>query len=515
MKGVRLFMAHLTLAGVLSATGTLGCARPESAPQEPPILSVTHWTDRTELFAEHPPLVAGEVVRFAVHLTDLEHFKPLASGRPRIELRDPNGRTTDFVGGEPARPGIFRVEGRAPVAGTYRWSLSIQTSGLSDRHELGTITIYADTRLALSATVEDHAGAPTIAYLKEQQWTSDFATEVVRTAEIRDSLRAPATVMPVTGGQAVVSAPSDGRIAPGALPAVGARVSAGQTLARFEPRLAALDDRASLVVQVAEARAAADAAGVEYARAERLLAERAVPARRLEDARRSLEVARARLEAAEARLTQRDQTLQAGGGAAGGNTFILRAPIAGTVAAVFATPGAAYQAGASLFTIIRTDRVVVEASLPASDAGRASEIVGAALDVPGRGLVPLAASRITSPGVIEDASHALPLRIDVDNTRLGLVIGQAATAVLYTRGGSKMPVIPAGAIVTDGGRPIVFVQAAGEQFVRRTLELGPRDDGLVSVRAGVTPGERIVTRGAYEIRLAAAASQLPAEGHVH
>lgn len=478
-------------------------------------MSVTHWTDRTELFAEHPPLVAGEVVRFAVHLTDLQDFKPLASGRPRIELRDPNGRTTEFVGGEPARPGIFRVEGRAPAAGEYRWRLAIETSALSDVHELGTMTVYPDGQAALAATAEDHAGAPTIVYLKEQQWTSDFATEVVRTAAIRDSLRAPATVMPVTGGQAVVSAPSDGRIAPGALPAVGARVSAGQILSRFEPRLAALEDRASLVVQVAEARAAADAAAVEHARAERLLAERAVPARRLEDARRSLEVARARLEAAETRLIQRDQTLEAGGGAAGGNTFTLRAPIGGTVAAVFATPGAAYQAGASLFTIIRTDRVVVEASLPASDAGRASEIVAVALDVPGRGLVPLGAGRITSPGVIQDASHALPLRIDVDNTRLGLVIGQAATAVLYTRGGSEMPVIPAGAIVTDGGRPIVFVQAAGEQFVRRSLELGPRDDGLVSVRAGVTPGERIVMRGAYEIRLAAAASQLPAEGHVH
>jgi multidrug efflux pump subunit AcrA (membrane-fusion protein) len=55
----------------------------------------------------------------------------------------------------------------------------------------------------------------------------------------------------------------------------------------------------------------------------------------------------------------------------------------------------------------------------------------------------------------------------------------------------------------------------GEQFVRRFIEIASRDGDLVGVTTGVTPGERVVTRGAYDVRLAAAASGLPAEGHVH
>jgi len=37
----------------------------------------------------------------------------------------------------------------------------------------------------------------------------------------------------------------------------------------------------------------------------------------------------------------------------------------------------------------------------------------------------------------------------------------------------------------------------------------------VGVKSGVAPGERVVTRGAYEVQLASAATGLPAEGHVH
>jgi hypothetical protein len=39
--------------------------------------------------------------------------------------------------------------------------------------------------------------------------------------------------------------------------------------------------------------------------------------------------------------------------------------------------------------------------------------------------------------------------------------------------------------------------------------------GCRGVRNGVKPGERVVTRGAYEVQLASAAKGLPAEGHVH
>src|SRR5207253_6040541 len=98
--------------------------------------------------------------------------------------------------------------------------------------------------------------------------------------------------------------------------------------------------------EVAEGQATLEAARAELTRAEHLLAEQAVPARRVEEAKRAMAVAETRLHAAEARLTQRDETLGTGGGAAAGNAFALRAPIAGRIVDVMATLGASYDEGA-------------------------------------------------------------------------------------------------------------------------------------------------------------------------
>ena len=79
-------------------------------------------------------------------------------------------------------------------------------------------------------------------------------------------------------------------------------------------------------------------------------------------------VADARVTAAKARLAQRDEVLRSGGGTASGNAFILRAPIAGRVAEVFAALGASYTEGAPLFRIVRSDRVELQAQVPPDEA---------------------------------------------------------------------------------------------------------------------------------------------------
>ena len=230
--------------------------------------------------------------------------------------------------------------------------------------------MFAEEATAIAAAEKQpEKDAAAIAYLKEQQWTNPFSTAVVREGDVRTSIRVPAAIEPVTGGEALVAAPADGRYASQQLPSVGDRVAAGQTLGRLEPRLSSGgEDRASLESTVAEAQAALDGAKADLARAERLLEERAVPGRRVEDARRAVAVADARVTAAKARLAQRDEVLRSGGGTASGNAFILRAPIAGRVAEVFAALGASYTEGTPLFRIVRSDRVELQAQVPPNEA---------------------------------------------------------------------------------------------------------------------------------------------------
>jgi len=512
---------NLFVAALVTAIGVAACARqnaPAAAEAELPTLDVTRWTDKTELFMEYPPLVAGQHALFAVHLTRLGDFSAMTAGRPRIEFTpDAGGAPVVLQGNAPSRPGVFRVEGAAPAAGRYHWALIVEAPDLSDRHDLGAITVFADEAAAV-ADAEQHAQeeAGAISYLKEPQWTNGFATVVVQEGEVRTSIRVSATVHPLPGGEAVVAAPAPGRLTAAALPSIGDRVRAGQTLAWIEPRLSAGADRATLAADVAEAKTTLEAARVEQARAERLLAERAVPGRRVEDARRATAIAETRLQAAEARLAQWDETLRTGGGTASGNRFALLAPIAGRLAEVSATLGASYEEGAPLFKIVRTDRVELQVQVPAADVDAARNVTAVELEVPGvAGPIALAPRHVHDAGVIDPTTRALPLQMDVTNPGERLLIGQGATAVLYGGQRRRMPVVPREAVLMEAGRPYLFVQIGGEQFVRRFIEITARDGTLVGVASGVMPGERVVTRGAYDVQLAAAAGGLPAEGHVH
>lgn len=514
-------MTHtLRFAVILVLASSAACGRQPDAvvEQELPTLDVTHWTERTELFMEYPPLVVGRKALFAVHLTTLGDFKPVTDGRARVEFTpESGGQGKELVGPGPSRPGAFRVEDVPPGPGRYRWALVLEGGTTSDRHDLGTVTVFGDVAGALAKPDAGPAEDPTaIAYLKEQQWTNAFATAAVQDVEVRGSIRAPATVHPLPGGEALVAAPAAGRLTADVLVSIGDRVKAGQVLARLEPRLSAGPDRATLEAEVAEARVTVEGAGAEQARANRLVAERAVPARRVEDARRALAVMEARLRGAEARLAQRDEALKTGGGSASGNAFALQAPIAGRLAGVMATLGAAYEEGAPLFRIVRTDRVELEVQVPAVDVPVARQAVAVALEIPGLSEpVILDPHHVHDPGVIDARTGALPIQMEVVNPREQLLVGQVGTAVLYSRERRRIPAVPRAAVLMEAGRPYVFVQTGGERFARRFIEVTDRDGDWVGVKSGVSLGERVVTRGAYDVQLAAAAKGLPTEGHVH
>jgi cobalt-zinc-cadmium efflux system membrane fusion protein len=116
---------------------------------------------------------------------------------------------------------------------------------------------------------------------------------------------------------------------------------------------------------------------------------------------------------------------------------------------------------------------------------------------------------------VDPKSRTVSVVYEVPNRDGALAVGQAAFLRLFTGATVDAPVIPDTSVVDDAGRPVVFIQIAGESFARRQVKLGNREAGRVQVLEGIKPGERVVTQGAYLIRLAALSPQIPAHGHVH
>jgi len=243
-----------------------GPAPGSSAAVEP--VSVSHWTDKTELFLEYPPLVAGSVSRFSAHLTQLNGFKPLSEGRVTVELRSADGALETFGTDSPSRPGIFGLDVKPSRPGQWTLTVRYESAAWGDVHELAGVKVLASGETA--AAEEGPAQADLIPYLKEQQWTLDFATSVVSERPIRASLEVPGEIRPRTGGEVEVLVPVAGRLGAEAMPWIGAPVRAGQVLAKVIPKSGTPADLSGLQAALKETEVSLNLARRDRERAERL-----------------------------------------------------------------------------------------------------------------------------------------------------------------------------------------------------------------------------------------------------
>jgi membrane fusion protein, heavy metal efflux system len=510
-------LKHLCSIALLCLVAS-GCNRSAppaaAADEEPEALAVTRWTEKTELFAEYPPLAVGETSRFAIHLTRLDTFKPLTEGHVEVHLRGGAGQPEVFRVEAPSRPGIFGVDVKPAHSGKRELVIVLRSSGVSDEHRVGEVDVHpnADAARADAASGSEDVGG--ISFLKEQQWSLDFATAVVREQAVRESIRVPARLEARPGGAADVVAPIDGRLVRVLDVPLGASVTRGQELARLLPPPSVPGDLPQLQRARAEAQTALALATRDRERAERLTKAGAAPEKRLDEARSAEEQAHARLAAAEASLAQYN-TARTGGSPEVEGLFVVRAPVSGVIAQREAATGANVASGTILFRVVDAAQVHVVGQVPEAEAARARAVSAAEIEIPGR-QDRVGVGRLASLGkVLDPQSRTLPITFALDNRSLGLPVGQSVFLHLLMETTAPRPVVPAAAVVDDAGRPIVFVQREGETFERRAVTLGPRTGDLVQIVEGLHAGDRVVTKGAYLVRLASLSTSVPAHGHVH
>lgn len=487
-----------------------------AAEEEETAFAITHFSDKTELFVEFVRLAVGRESSFAAHMTTLSDYKPVTAGKMTVTLSGGNAPDETFTIGAPARPGIFRPAATPRYAGQRKLVFRLDAPGFTSVHAVGPVTVYAGKDAAMKAQASEKADGPgAISYLKEQQWQTDYALAVAEKRALRASVAATGSLRAPASHDAQLTAAATGQVvAAKNFPRVGMSVRQGELLAYLVPRLGGESDVASIEVAARKAGIAAQAATRERERLEALFRQEAVPEKRVAAARSEEALARAELSGAQRRLGM----YRPGGGA--GNGIPVRAPIAGSVAEVSVAPGGYVNEGQPLVRIADASRLWLEVRVAESDLGRIGRPSGASFTVDG-----FAAPFIVETGsgarmvgfgnVIDPVTRTVPLLFEFANPDQRLRIGTAVRASVYSDAASDAIAVPAGALVDDNGQSVVYVQSGGESFERRSVEVGMRDGPWVQIRAGVQAGERVVSKGAYQVRLAASAPAAAGEGHVH
>lgn len=483
-------------------------------------VGITRYTDKLELFAEHPPAVTGQKFAFFAHLTILDGFTALEDATVTLLLEGPTrveARVTQKL-----RPGIFEPTLTAPEPGTYRASLIVTGPQVNDTIDGFEIVVYPNAQGARQASAsEEPAGAEPITFLKEQQWQVPFATAFATEGSVMPTIEVAGEITTPPNGQADVGATVAGRVvAPeGGLPRPGLAVRKGDLLATIAaaPTTPEAGARADLAVVEADTRVQSALAALE--RAERLIADRAISQREVDEARRELRVAE---ESVQAARRARDVFSGAASGR-GGGTYRITAPIDGVVEEVQATVSKSVQGGELLFRIVNLKELWIRARVPEQEAARIRSDQDAAFKLPGlETWLPLdvtgddaAASVVNVGRTVDRRSRTVDviyaLRQPDERLRVGAMVRVAVPMGEPWQG----VVVPRDAVLDDDGRSIVYVQVEGEAFDERAVRVGPRSGSVVGLLRGVEANERVVTRGANVIRLSSRSSSAPSEGHVH
>ena len=61
----------------------------------------------------------------------------------------------------------------------------------------------------------------------------------------------------------------------------------------------------------------------------------------------------------------------------------------------------------------------------------------------------------------------------------------------------------------------IYLQLDEEGYKKQEVTLGANDGKEVQILTGLKAGDRVVTKGAYQVKLASASNAIPAHSHEH
>ena len=464
-------------------------------------LAYTLYTDKTELFVEFKPLVVGNECRFAAHFTALgENFKALTEGNITLTV-DVSGKQVSVTATEPQVPGIFRLRLTPNMAGMAKLTFDIKTKNFTDQITIDNVKVYADEKIALAEQPEESGGSD-ITYLKEQAWKVEFANAPIAKTSFSNIIKTNGQILSAPGDEMMVTAKASGIVLfSGNKTIIGSEVNAGTNLFTITGGDLA---EGNIDANFKEAKANYEKTKADYDRATELVKDKIVSQKDFQQTKLDFENAQTVFNAIAKNYSANGQAFSAN--------------MNGFVKNIFVTEGQFVEAGTPLATISKNKKLILQANVSQKYFNNLSAITSANFRTTESETVFSTAQlngKIISYGKSATAnSPFIPVTFEIDNTG-NLIPGSVVEVYLKSFPIPDALAIPVSSLIEEQGNFFVYVQTEGESFQKREVKVGASDGLNVQLLSGVAEGERVVTKGAYQIKLSTAAGTLPAHGHEH
>lgn len=323
-----------------------------------------------------------------------------------------------------------------------------------------------------------------------------LTTKTMKPERFHSVIPCSGTLSAAQGDEMTVVAPVAGVVSlAGRHIADGSRVAKGSVLLHLSSKkLAAGDPASKAYIDYETARKA-------YERAGELVKDQIISRQEYEQAARDYETARLAYEAM--------------GGSRSGSA--VQAPMTGYLKNILVSDGDFVEMGQPLMTLSQNRRLQLRAEVPQRYYKELPTIVTAnfktTYDDRVYDLTQLNGKLLSyGRGTLAGGAY-VPVVFELDN-RGEVVPGACVEVYLRSSAVDNAWVVPVSALTEEQGLYFVYLRLDEEGYKKQEVSIGDTDGAHVRILSGLHEGDRVVTRGVYQVKLAANSGVIP-EGHSH
>ena len=345
----------------------------------------------------------------------------------------------------------------------------------------------------------DHGVNPDeIMLAPEKAKAAGVASEVIQPKTFRQVIKTSGEVQAAQGAESVVVANVAGVVSFQRAVTEGMQVGKGATIMTISASKLQDGDPAQ------RARIAYEAAKADYDRASRLVESQIVSQKEFNAIKEKYENAKLAYDAVAKNQTK--------GGVA------VAAPIGGYIKNLLVKEGDYVAVGQPLATVTQNNRLFLRADVSERYYKYLNGISSANFKTPYDNQVyeleALNGKLLSVGKAAGSGSYYVPVTFSFDN-KGEIIPGSFVEIFLLSQQQENALVLPVEALTEEQGLYFVYLQNCEESYKKQEVKIGASNGVEVQILDGIHPGDKVVVKGAYHVKLASAGNALPAHSHEH
>lgn len=348
---------------------------------------------------------------------------------------------------------------------------------------------------------EGEAGAHSdeIIFTKAQAARTEFEVREIQPGTFHQVIKTTGQILSAPGDESVIVATNNGVISYADHDlAVGSPVQEGEPVFYIASKHLGDGD------YYERTRAAYEQAKAEYERAQKLIGDKIISQKEFESIVLAYQEAKIAFDAISGKNSPQG---------VGVNT-----PLGGYIKSINVKDGEYVTAGQAIATVSQNRRLVLRADVSEKHYAALRNITTANFKTPYDNQVyelkELSGRLLSAGKSATDNTFFIPVTFEFDN-RGDIIPGSFVEVYLISTPMENVISLPLTALTNEMGYFYVYRQLDEEGYQKQEVQVGASNGKEIQILNGVHPGDRIVTKGAYQVKMASASAAIPGHTHEH